>query len=911
MPTINGVGVGVGFPDNSGNLASDASSAAFYQASDYNADYDCLVNESGTTGDAYFGSSLYPDRARVYGGVGYNNGTVGNTFSTPDSAAVSVTGAIDIRVRGYASSYSGGVQVFHAKNASGAQRSWTFYTNAGNLGITLSQDGSTTTDVVSSSAIPFAGGTMSWFRVTWRPSDGRVQFFANADTGSNSTQPSSWTQLGTDLTIAYASIFDSTAVVDVTSRAGGGTQVLTGGVAYAELRNGIDGTAVSVFDVSAVPNYAYGWRSSTGEDWTTNVSTAYQQDWRHKVEPAQLGSAGFYTNAHVWGGASFHPGSVGNYWVTPHTASYTGDIDNIAYIEPASWASAGYMIVSAKRPSANILESQLFINNLSTGTLAYAWSEGGTPRSALSTVATGFTAGTGAWIRATTTQNGANRDIRFYTSREHWSTGIDSINWTQLGATVSVATTTVQANTHQMQIGFDSAGNVFNGMIRRFVMRSSIGGPVVYDFAPSVAPDLATAFTSSDSRVYTVVKTTGSDTNDPTRLVYEGSKYVYLTGVTGNYISTPDSATVSVTGDFEIMARIAANDWTPSGAGSIASRYLTAGNQRSFRFLLETTGLLNLGVSPDGIVNNAFTSTAAVPFADRQSGWVRVTRRSSDGRIQFFTASDSDAVPSSWTQLGADVTGTTGALFDGTAELGIGAWDVGGGNMFTGVVRYVQLLGSLGGAVVAKFDASLSGQTGYTDPTNSVVWTLNRASSGKKLALVDRTMLLFGTDDYLTTAHHPLLNFRLTGGLSVAGSYRTFALSGDFQDILSNGPSGTGGLWMLESRTNGADGWGFVGDGTNSAQGTISGGTVGQAKLTSFGLDRASNLFRAYMNSTQTYSASSAAVGAMTNLDAMQAGKAGSAASYTDMEFFGSAALQRALSTGELANLRTQLNGNP
>ena len=49
--------------------------------------------------------------------------------------------------------------------------------------------------------------------------------------------------------------------------------------------------------------------------------------------------------------------------------------------------------------------------------------------------------------------------------------------------------------------------------------------------------------------------TASASTNDPLRLPYDGEKYVRLPGTAGNYISTPDSAALDITGDIDIRAR--------------------------------------------------------------------------------------------------------------------------------------------------------------------------------------------------------------------------------------------------------------------------------------------------------------------------------------------------------------------
>ena len=44
----------------------------------------------------------------------------------------------------------------------------------------------------------------------------------------------------------------------------------------------------------------------------------------------------------------------------------------------------------------------------------------------------------------------------------------------------------------------------------------------------------------------------------------DGTNGLVLSGLFGNYASTPDSAALSITGDIDIKCKVAMADWTPS-----------------------------------------------------------------------------------------------------------------------------------------------------------------------------------------------------------------------------------------------------------------------------------------------------------------------------------------------------------
>ena len=54
-----------------------------------------------------------------------------------------------------------------------------------------------------------------------------------------------------------------------------------------------------------------------------------------------------------------------------------------------------------------------------------------------------------------------------------------------------------------------------------------------------------------------------------------------LPGLSGNYLSTPDTAATSVTGDIDIRVKVALDDWTPSATQTLDSEVTTATANRS------------------------------------------------------------------------------------------------------------------------------------------------------------------------------------------------------------------------------------------------------------------------------------------------------------------------------------------
>lgn len=195
-----------------------------------------------------------------------------NFVSTPDTPALDITGDIDLRAHATLNSWASGAgQSLICKwNTTGNQQSYDLQvTGTGNLQLRLSANGSAVTTATSSAtlgSVSVAARQTKWVRATWRQSDGRVQFFYSDDGAS-------WTQLGTDQSAVIASIFSSSANLSVGCQAAGIAFPVSGQVWYADVRSGIDGSPVAIFDPSILEDLARTWTDSTGKVWTLTRSS--------------------------------------------------------------------------------------------------------------------------------------------------------------------------------------------------------------------------------------------------------------------------------------------------------------------------------------------------------------------------------------------------------------------------------------------------------------------------------------------------------------------------------------------------------------------------------------------------------------------------------------------------------------
>ena len=175
-------------------------------------------------------------------------------------------------------------------------------------------------------------------------------------------------------------------------------------------------------------------------------------------------------------------------------------------------------------------------------------------------------------------------------------------------------------------------------------------------------------------------------------------------GASGDNASSPDSAAASITGDIDLRARAALDDWTPTANQTIIGKYNTTGNQRAYFFYVNTSGRLVLTTSSDGSATITYTSTAAPTVSDGQALSVRaaldVDNGSSNSECTFYTTVDGGEEA----QLGSAVLQAVTSIFDSTAELQIGA--AANNNRMAGSVFTAEIYNGIDGTLAVDFNAA-------------------------------------------------------------------------------------------------------------------------------------------------------------------------------------------------------------
>jgi hypothetical protein len=191
-------------------------------------------------------------------------GVASNYASTPSSAAVAITGDVDIRLRAALNAWDpGAVRALVSKQGATTTGEYSFRLVSGKLLQLIWVSGGVTQGIFqSTAAVPFSNFEIGWVRATRTSTE--VSFYTSSDSVT-------WTQLGTTLDASSALAPDATTVpLQIGSRNSGLSELWGGRIFYAEVRNGIDGPVVARFDPNRANANSSSFVSDTGETWTIN-----------------------------------------------------------------------------------------------------------------------------------------------------------------------------------------------------------------------------------------------------------------------------------------------------------------------------------------------------------------------------------------------------------------------------------------------------------------------------------------------------------------------------------------------------------------------------------------------------------------------------------------------------------------
>jgi hypothetical protein len=222
------------------------------------------------------------------------NGVAGGA-TTPDTAALDITGDIDVRADVTPGAWGGVTstsnwEIAGKYDTTGNQRSWLL------IQFRWSANGSALNIYTSSVPVPWAPGERGAVRATLDVDNGSGGFTVTFYTAP--TMSGSWTQLG-DATVTTAgttSIFSSTAVLEVGDIAILGFANISREIHAIEVRSGIGGSAVAAPDFSVQAEGASGFTDAVGRTWT--VANAEITSRRNRVLEASEWSPRWGASGH-------------------------------------------------------------------------------------------------------------------------------------------------------------------------------------------------------------------------------------------------------------------------------------------------------------------------------------------------------------------------------------------------------------------------------------------------------------------------------------------------------------------------------------------------------------------------------------------------------------------------------------
>ena len=830
----------------------------------------------------------------------YVPGVNGNNISVPDSAALDITGDIDIRVQMTMDDWTPSALAYAISKFTGTVNSYSIFVNTdGTLNLNFSVNGSTGV-TATSVATGVADGSVKWIRATRTSSTGVVKFFLSDD-------GTTWTQLGTDVSSTSGSLFVSTANVTIGSRTDTAA-TLAGKVFRAQILDGIDGTTVLDVDTSTL---------KSGQD-SYIIPTTY------------TGAAGAYFTGT---GLSIN-GTGTNYASTTDSSvlDVTGDIDLRAKVALTDWTPSEAKAIIVKRDSSST-RSYIFTVG-TTGTLELGISTTGSNQiNYASSVEVSVADGAVKWIRATRVASTGN--TQFFTSD-------DGVSWTQLGTDVSGTSGNIFNSTSSLVIGSIglSGANVFDGTFYRAQVFNGIDGTKVFDanFEGVPADSLRVTDTANNAVVSLVTtrycainrSTSGRKTvavTQPTWLFgtddymevnnryMSSGTYLYLPGVAGNYASTPDAAALDITGDLDLRVKVALDDWT--AINQLLNKWVSGSNQRSYRFYVQADGKFVFSNSTDGLAGTVtnYTSSVAPTVTDGSTLWARVTIDVDNGAagrdVKFFTSTDG----TNWTQLGTTVTtaGVT-SIFSGSGVLEVGSQDAGSNNPARGKFFRAQVLNGIDGTVAfdANFETSITSllQTSFTESSaNAATVTINRSGSAYRSAGITTAGYLYpGATNTFTASATDFLNFGAADSFTLMAIARRWGTQTGNNYVIIGKCTSLGGTqpnYRMQFLNGTLTYDARIADGTNSASLQSSPATItsGQFLSAATSVNRDTQLLSLYKNNSLNSSITAASVGNLTTIQPFRIAAFSDSGSFTDMELYAAAVFRQALTATQIRQI--------
>lgn len=606
------------------------------------------------------------------------------------------------------------------------------------------------------------------------------------------------------------------------------------------------------------------------------------------------------------------PGVASNYMSVPDEAALNltnSDCDIRVKCALDNWITGSVQLLVSN--GSNAYAYRLEVGT--SGGLVFRYTDTtSTLRSAWSSLPLPIANGQDIWVRAA--HNLSAGTVDFYTSN-------DGVVWSQFGSQQTITVGTRVTNTDPTWIGC-RLGNadLTTGKIYRAIVLGGINGTPVLDVDTSVVTSGSqTSFRARTGQTVTINRSTsgrkavavtnplwlfGTDDYMEVQsrwLEHTGTNYVYLPNATGNSVSVPDAAALDITGNIDIRAYVALDDWTPSAQNYLVSKWSTG--QLSYVLLInQSDGRPMLYWSTNGTSSIARTATVSPTVADGQALWIRATldvdNDAGGHDVMFYTSTDGVT----WTQLGSTVTtaGTT-SIFSGTSTV------FAGGGSFAGKLYRAQIYSGIDGTKVLDIDTSVvtESSTSFTAVTGQTV-TINRSGLTYQTAPIVRSGYLVAGPTYtFRPSTYSLLDFGASDSFTVLVFARVWNTPLSYRRFIDKWNFGAGnGGWSVQSLDTTLGTFVILDDGPSNVITSGQAFTNGSLQAVGFVVNRQTGRITRVVQS-EVDSVFIGALGSFSSDVFMRIGGyfySGGGA-YGDMEFFGAAVFRRALTAVEISEI--------
>ena len=240
--------------------------------------------------------------------------------------------------------------------------------------------------------------------------------------------------------------------------------------------------------------------------------------------------------------------------------------------------------------------------------------------------------------------------------------------------------------------------------------------------------------------------------------------YLTMAGSANQYLHTPDSAALSITGDIDVRVLFLPDQWVPSVDETIIGSWNDDTPDRAWKLkIVGATGNFEFAWTADG--TNQVGAISRDPSAVVQAGvplWWRGTLQVNNGASGYTMTHYTSSDGSTWNQLGAQAINTpTTSIHDPTHDMAVGARTnaPSGGAFFVGKFYYAEIRSGIAGTVVASPDfrnPQSTSPSSYTDAQGNV-WTV-----GGSMAATQQTLVSSSTA--AAFSNHAKLLYLLSGG---------------------------------------------------------------------------------------------------------------------------------------------------